>query len=62
MGARGDEDPGYGSTSMMISEAAIALLTEKTACPGGIWTPDAALRDELKARLIEAGIVVSIED
>ena len=35
--------------SIMISEAAIALLAHKTACPGGIWTPGAALGDELKA-------------
>jgi short subunit dehydrogenase-like uncharacterized protein len=62
VGVRGDKDPGYGSTSMMISEAAIALLTQKTPCPGGIWTPGAALGDELKERLIEAGIQVCIED
>jgi hypothetical protein len=43
----------------MISETAMALLTPKHACPGGIWTPGAALRDELKQRLTaEAGILV----
>jgi short subunit dehydrogenase-like uncharacterized protein len=63
VGVQGDRDPGYGATSKMISEAAIALLTQKTACPGGIWTPGAALRDELGVRLTaEAGILVRIED
>ena len=63
VGVHGDGDPGCGSTSKMISEIAIALLTQKTACPGGIWTPGAALRDELKARLTaEARILVCIED
>jgi short subunit dehydrogenase-like uncharacterized protein len=63
VGVRGDKDPGYGSTSKMISETAMALLTPRLSCPGGIWTPGAALRDELKERLTaQAGILVSIED
>ena len=63
VGLQGDRDPGYGFTSKMISEAAIALLTQKTCCSGGIFTPGAALRDELKKRLTaEAGILVSTED
>ena len=58
----GDEDPGYGSRLKMISEAAVALLTQKTACRGGIWTPGAALRNELTTRLTaEAGILISPE-
>jgi short subunit dehydrogenase-like uncharacterized protein len=63
VGVHGDKDPGYGSTSKMISETAIALLTQKVRCPGGIWTPGAALRDGLEERLTaQAGIAVSIED
>lgn len=63
VGLYGDRDPGYGSTSKMISETAIALLTQKIECPGGIWTPGAALREELKVRLTaKAGILVWIED
>jgi short subunit dehydrogenase-like uncharacterized protein len=63
VGVRGDKDPGYGSTSKMISETAMVLLTPSLSCPGGIWTPGAALRDQLKERLsAQAGILVSIED
>ena len=63
IGIDGDSDPGYGSTSKMISESAIALLTQKIPCAGGIWTPGAALREELKGRLTsEAGIRVWEED
>jgi len=62
VGVEGDQDPGYDSTSKMISEAAIALLTQKTSCLGGIWTPGAALRDELKAHLTQAGILAWSED
>ncbi len=42
---RGDRDPGYGSTSKMISECAICLLRDTPDVPGGIWTPGAAMRD-----------------
>ncbi|MDE3175746.1 MAG: saccharopine dehydrogenase NADP-binding domain-containing protein [Pseudomonadota bacterium] len=37
---KGDRDPGYGSTSKMIAECAIALT--RTQGPGGIFTPVAA--------------------
>ncbi len=49
----GDRDPGYGSTSKMIAEAALCLVEDAPAT-GGIWTPGAlmgaALRDRLRAR------------
>ncbi|MDJ0655076.1 MAG: saccharopine dehydrogenase NADP-binding domain-containing protein [Xanthomonadales bacterium] len=38
----GDMDPGYGSTSKMISEAALCLTDEASELPGGIYTPAAA--------------------
>ncbi|MEL7028281.1 MAG: hypothetical protein AAGL49_03525, partial [Pseudomonadota bacterium] len=39
---QGDKDPGYGSTSKMIAEAALCLTDEAKALPGGIYTPAAA--------------------
>lgn len=49
----GDRDPGYGSTSKMIAEAALCLVQD-VAGDGGIWTPGALmgapLRDRLKAK------------
>ncbi|MEN7342536.1 MAG: saccharopine dehydrogenase NADP-binding domain-containing protein [Pseudomonadota bacterium] len=50
----GDRDPGYGSTSRMLGEAAVCLSnldtdTEKT--PGGFLTPAAAMGDALLDRL-----------
>ncbi len=48
---KGDRDPGYGSTSKMITEAALCLLQEATDTPGGIWTTAPAMGDQLIARL-----------
>lgn len=47
----GDMDPGYGSTSKMISET--ALLLGETESAGGIWTPVALLGGALRDRLAE---------
>ena len=51
----GDRDPGYGSTSKMISEAALCLLqdVDRGTTPGGVWTPAAALGMPLVERLRE---------
>ena len=58
----GDRDPGYGSTSKMISEAAICLIRDCQATPGGIWTPGAAMGDRLIRRLVEnAGLTFAVE-
>ncbi|HAH10451.1 MAG TPA: saccharopine dehydrogenase, partial [Alphaproteobacteria bacterium] len=43
VGVTGDRDPGYGSTSKMIAEAALCLGQEAKGTPGGIWTPASAL-------------------
>ena len=50
---RGDRDPGYGSTSRMVSEAALCLLEDvgRDATPGGIWTAGAAMGLALVRRL-----------
>ena len=59
---RGDRDPGYGSTSKMISECAICLLRDTPDVPAGIWTPGAAMRDKLIKRLVDhAGLTFSVE-
>jgi len=59
---KGDKDPGYGSTSKMIAESAICLVTEATEVPGGIWTPGAAMQGKLVARLqANAGLTFRVE-
>jgi short subunit dehydrogenase-like uncharacterized protein len=60
---RGDRDPGYGSTSKMISECAICLLRDTPDVPGGIWTPGAAMGDKLIKRLVDhAGLTFTVEN
>ncbi|CAB5698085.1 Putative trans-acting enoyl reductase Rv2449c [Delftia tsuruhatensis] len=63
VGVRGDRDPGYGSTSKMITEAAVCLLQDATDTPGGIWTTAPAMGDALIARLkASAGLSFTVED
>ncbi|GAA5136676.1 saccharopine dehydrogenase family protein [Alloalcanivorax gelatiniphagus] len=58
----GDKDPGYGSTSRMISESALCLLRDATDTAGGIWTTAPAMGDKLIKRLIEhAGLKFTVE-
>jgi short subunit dehydrogenase-like uncharacterized protein len=62
-GVKGDMDPGYGSTSKMITEAAICLLESHGSAAGGIWTPASALGAPLIERLQKnAGITFQLED
>ncbi len=51
----GDRDPGYGSTSKMIAEAAacLALDADKGKPGGGFWTPASAMGTVLIERLQE---------
>ena len=57
---KGDRDPGYGSTSKMISETAIALCEQDG--PGGVTTPGAALGEHLVDRLQKnAGLIFAVE-
>jgi len=59
---KGDRDPGYGSTSKMISECAICLLRDTPDVPGGIWTPGAAMQHKLIKRLVDhAGLTFAVE-
>ncbi|WP_101676189.1 saccharopine dehydrogenase family protein [Alloalcanivorax mobilis] len=59
----GDRDPGYGSTSRMITESALCLLRDATDTPGGIWTTAPALGDRLIRRLRDnAGLTFQIEE
>jgi len=58
---KGDKDPGYGSTSKMISEAAIALVKDVQG-EGGVMTPAPAMGEALLARLQDhAGLTFEIE-
>lgn len=47
----GDGDPGYGSTSKMLSEAAVCLALDELQTKGGFWTPASALGDAYLERL-----------
>ena len=61
VGVKGDRDPGYGSTSKMITEAAVCLL-HNTHTPGGIWTTAPALGQALIDRLqANAGLTFAVE-
>ena len=57
----GDMDPGYGSTSKMITESAMCLIHDCNDLPGGIYTPAPAMGNKLIKRLIEkAGLTFDI--
>ena len=58
---KGDMDPGYGSTSKMLAEAAICLVRAPDVA-GGVWTPGAALQGRLVDRLqAHAGLSFVVE-
>jgi len=59
---KGDRDPGYGSTSKIISECAVCLLRDVPDVPGGFWTPGAAMQHKLIKRLTDhAGLTFAVE-
>jgi short subunit dehydrogenase-like uncharacterized protein len=59
---RGDRDPGYGSTSKIITESAICLLQDASDVAAGIWTPGAAMGEKLISRLVRnAGLTFKVE-
>lgn len=59
----GDMDPGYGSTSKMISESAICLVKECEDLNGGIYTPASSMGTKLIKRLQDnAGLTFKIEN
>lgn len=62
---KGDKDPGYGSTSKMIAESALALVKDvnRDQTPGGVYTTAPAMGAALIKRLSEhAGLTFAIED
>lgn len=62
VGVKGDRDPGYGSTSKMITEAAVCMLQDATETKGGIWTPASAMGQALIHRLqAHAGLSFAVE-
>jgi short subunit dehydrogenase-like uncharacterized protein len=59
---KGDRDPGYGSTSKMISECAMCLSRDAADTAPGIWTPGAAMGHKLIKRLEDhAGLTFRAE-
>ena len=58
----GEGDPGYGSTSKMIAEAAICLACDITNTTGGVLTPSVAMGEALVRRLEDsAGLTFSVQ-
>ena len=59
----GDQDPGYGSTSKMLSECAVCLAKDDIDVGGGLWTPASSMAEPLLKRLQEnAGLTFEIRD
>ncbi len=58
----GDADPGYGSTSKILGQAALCLATlGKAEKPGGFWTPATAFGDALIGALQDrAGVTFEV--
>jgi short subunit dehydrogenase-like uncharacterized protein len=62
---KGDEDPGYGSTSKMIAESGICLARDVShdAVRGGFWTSASAMGEMLIGRLqAKAGLAFMLEN
>ena len=59
----GDQDPGYGSTSKMLSECAVCLAKDELNAAGGVWTPAAVMARPLIDRLRKnAGLTFELRD
>lgn len=58
---RGTSDPGYGETSKMISESAIALARDEANADGGVLTTASCLGMKLVTRLRAAGMTFATE-
>ena len=62
VGVKGDRDPGYGSTSKMLTECALCLLDEARDAPGGVLTPAPVFGDAIIERLrARAGLTFEVE-
>ena len=63
LSVKGDMDPGYGSTSKMITESALCIVKDCINLNGGIYTPAAAMGEKLISRLeANAGLTFSEEN
>ncbi|MFK7874288.1 MAG: trans-acting enoyl reductase family protein [Paracoccaceae bacterium] len=61
-GVTGDRDAGYGSTSKMITQAAMCLIDDVPDAPGGVLTPGPVMGMALIERLRKtAGLTFEIE-
>ncbi|MDO6693673.1 saccharopine dehydrogenase NADP-binding domain-containing protein [Aliiglaciecola sp. 3_MG-2023] len=59
---KGAMDPGYGTTSKMISECAVCLAKDDLEVKGGIWTTAPAMGNKLIDRLVaKAGMTFTLE-
>ncbi len=59
---KGDKDPGYGSTSKMIAEAALCIANDCSETSGGVYTPAPAMGAKLRTRLeANAGLTFTVE-
>lgn len=61
----GDRDPGYGSTSRMLTQSALCLAQDisQDEVAGGFWTPASAMGDKLMQRLEDyAGLSFEVVD
>jgi short subunit dehydrogenase-like uncharacterized protein len=59
----GDQDPGYGSTSKMLSESAVCLAKDNLDVGGGVWTPASVMARPLIERLRKnAGLTFDLRD
>ncbi|MGB0853623.1 MAG: saccharopine dehydrogenase family protein [Pikeienuella sp.] len=62
VGVKGDRDPGYGSTSKMLTECALCLLDEAADAPGGVLTPAPVFGNAIIERLrARAGLTFEVE-
>ena len=60
---KGDRDPGYGSTSKMLGEAAVSLAKDDLPQVSGMLTPSVAFGDKLLERLeANAGLTFDIKN
>lgn len=59
---RGDKDPGYGGTAIMLSESALTLALDRETHggPGGVLTPATALGMHCVGRLRDAGMTFAL--
>ena len=55
-----NRDPGYGSTKVMLGEAALSLARDSLTTAGGVTTPAAALGTALLDRLRGAGMTWTV--